>query len=208
MVFPEVRVSDYLHWRTAGRLVGHIKRPRLLILQLREYWHARQSGPVHSDIDLSNLPEVELQRATTDSDFESVISLYQRNPSRLIIAPHSRQALDDMVSREVIFYRIMDSEGDHVGNLGYQSARSMFSYLQVDYPYRGRGYALAAELAGERMVAKQGTDCVFAQVFRSNRRALSTFFSLGWQIDHGQSTDEYLALKKCLEVPGIGDEAK
>ena len=85
-----------------------------------------------------------------------------------------------------------------MGNLGYQGARKMFSYLQIDYSHRSRGYALAADLAGERMAALMGVNCVYAQVFRTNHRALSTFFSLGWRIDHEESTQAYITLKKDL----------
>jgi hypothetical protein len=182
-------------------------RPRLAVLRLRELWHARQSGPVRSNIDLSNLPEIKLHRAVTAADLASVVDLYNRNPSKLIIAPCDQQTLEQMLSQKVVFYQVLDDKGNHVGNLGYQSARRMISYLQIDYHYRGRGYALAAELAGERAVALQGIDHVYAQVFRINRRGLSTFLSLGWKIDYGKSTGEYFVLDKTLSPPSNDEES-
>jgi hypothetical protein len=196
-----MRVLENLNWQTAGRLMGWIRRPRQAVLGLRELLHARKAGPVRSNIDLSNLPEVQLVLAKNSPDLASVILLYKRNPSRFIIAPRSREALEKMLSDNVIFYRILDSRGNHVGNLAYQSARRMFSYLQIDFPYRSQGYGLAAELAGERTLAVQGVQSVYSQVFRNNHRALSTFFSLGWEIDPHQSTNEYLTLKKALQKP-------
>lgn len=90
-----------------------------------------------------------------------MINLYKRNHSRLNIASRNQNALEGMLSRNVIFYRILDKDRNHVGNLGYQCARRMISYLQIDYPYRRRGYALAAELAGERAVALKGVSHQF-----------------------------------------------
>jgi hypothetical protein len=121
-----MRVLEYLNWHTVKRLMVWLTRPRQAVLGLRELLHARKAGPVRSNIDLSNLPEVQLVLAKNSPDLASVILLYKRNPSRFIIAPRSREALEKMLSDNVIFYRILDSRGNHVGNLAYQSARRMF----------------------------------------------------------------------------------
>jgi hypothetical protein len=202
MVCLAMRSPEYLNWLSTKRLVALMIRPRTAVLRLRELWHASRSRQIRSDIDLSNLPGVTLQQAVTGTDLASVLDLYKRNPSRLIIAPCDRQALETLLSRKVVFYRILDKVGNHVGNLGYQCARRMFSYLQIDYRYRGGGYALAAQLEGERVVARQCVDCIYAQVFRENYRALSTYFSLGWKVDHEQSTQEYFTLTKALSLVG------
>jgi hypothetical protein len=195
-----MKTHDYLHWANAERLISWIRDPRQIFLKLREIWLAGRACPVRSDIDLSRLPEVKLRRAKTVPDLAAVIRLYQVNPSRLNIAPRNQQALDKLLARNVIFFLILDNTGNHVGNLGYQAPRRMLSYLQIDYSRRGRGYGLAAELAVEQIIATQGVRSVYAQVFRRNNRALSTFLSLGWDIDNDRSTEEYFTLKKNLHT--------
>jgi GNAT superfamily N-acetyltransferase len=114
-----------------------------------------------------------------------------------------------MIARGVEFYRVLDVHGAHVGNMGYQARRQMFSYLQVDFPYRGRGIALAAKLVLEGQIADRGVEVAYAQVFRDNRRALTTLLSLGWEIDDDASTDSYYLLRKRLagaESPHMSEE--
>lgn len=203
-----MKAHDFPGWGKAERLISWVRSPRQTFLKLREIWYAGRARPVRPDIDLSQLPEVELRRAKTAPELAAVVRLYQRNPSRLNIAPRNQRAFEKLLSRSVIFFLVLDNKGNHVGNVGYQAPRRMLSYLQIEYSLRGRGYGLAAELAAERIIATQGVRNVYAQVFRKNKRALSTFLSLGWEIDSERSIEDYFTLRKNLQMTGTDNAAK
>ena len=192
---------DHPSVRTAKRWLGWVLRPRLSYRRIREMRRAKSAPPVRDNIDLSKLPLVTVRQAVKAVDLERVLQLYRGNPSALNIAPRTHKSLQGMIAREVEFYLVLDAAGDHVGNLGYQAQRQMFSYLQVDFPHRGRGIALAAKLAAEKVIAARGVEVAYSQVFRENRRALSTNLSLGWEIDEDASTDKYYVLRKRLAAP-------
>lgn len=184
--------------RRARRLFFWMLRPGLVYRRLRELRHARSAPPVRRNLDLASLPVVQVRRASTSDEFEAVLRLYGRNPSTLDTAPRTRPKLEGMIARGVEFYRILDAEGEHVGNIGFHAPRRMFAYLLLDYPHRGRGLALAAKLAAERDVLGRGVDTVYSQILRDNRRALSTSLSLGWEVVEEESTPRYFALRKDL----------
>lgn len=191
-------ILDHPIPRTAKRWLGWVLRPRLSYRRIREMRRAKSAPPVRADLDLSRLPPVTVRQAVQPAELERVLQLYRRNPSALNIAPRTRKSLQEMIARDVEFYLVLDAAGDHVANLGYQAPRQMFSYLQVDFRHRGRGIGLAAKRASEEIIAARGVEVAYLQVFRENRRALSTFFSLGWEIDEDASTDKYYVLQKRL----------
>lgn len=103
-----------------------------------------------------------------------------------------------MLARQVLFFLYFDAKGEHIGNSGFQVDRRIFGYHQIDYRHRGRGLGMATTLATEELLAQRGFDVIYLQVYRDNRRALTAYRSLGYEIDDVQSTVKYYTLKKIL----------
>lgn len=188
--------------KTVKRSLGWILRPGLACRRLREARHAKSAPPVRADLDLSALPRVTVRRAETPEELAQVVELYKRNPSQLCIAPRAMPEMVAMLARNIEFFLYFNEEGQHIGNCGFQVDRRIFGYHQIDFAHRGGGYGMAATLAAEELLAQRGCDILFLQVYRDNRRALTSSLSIGYEIDEAESTERYFTLKKVLKKPG------
>jgi RimJ/RimL family protein N-acetyltransferase len=189
--------------RTIKKWLGWILRPRLSYLRIREARRARDAPPVRENLDLSALPKVTVRLAHTPEELSLVVDLYKRNPSKLIIAPRTIADMEKMRARNVEFYRIFDANGEHVGNYGFQVDRRILGYFQIEYARRSGGLGMAAALAAEQLLALRGIDAVYSQIYRENRRALTTCLSIGYEIIEDETTEKYFTLKKLLKNANV-----
>jgi hypothetical protein len=186
--------------RTIKRWLGWILRPRHSYRRIRELRHARNAPAVRKDLDTSRLPKVSLRLAASPAEYRLAVDLYRRNPSVMNIAPRSMKEFEQLLARNVEFYLIFDEAGRHVGNYGYQVERSMLGYLQIDFPHRSGGLALAAGQEIERLLAQRGVPVVYGQVYKENRRAQSYLFSSGWELHDEESDKRYYTVRKFLKA--------
>jgi hypothetical protein len=178
--------------------IGWILRPHLSFLRIREMRHAKKARPVRNNLDVSALPNVTLHRAITSRDLGEVVDLYKRNPSQMVTAPRSMEAIKELLEKNVEFYKILNADGLYVGNTAYQADHKSLGFLTIDYSFRNKGLGLAATAALLTMLKERNIDVVYVHVFRDNRRSLSSKLSFGWEIVESMSTQRYITLKKNL----------
>ena len=92
---------------------------------------------------------------------------------------------DGMATRGHYFWRIVNVNGDAVGDLWVQveseKARAFIWFVGIDEQYRGQGYSRAAMLALESTVKPLGVNHIDLNVFGDNTVAVHLYESLGYQ---------------------------
>src|SRR5690242_19139399 len=92
---------------------------------------------------------------------------------------------DGMASRGYYFWRIVNENGDAVGDLWVlvesEKARAFIYFIGIDEGYRGHGYSKAAMLALESTVKPLGANRIDLNVFGDNTVAVRLYESLGYK---------------------------
>ncbi len=182
-----------------SRIVHFLLHPVELQRKLRERWRARQPAKPHTS-PLDGLPAVELQLANNrESDRRTVLELFQRNPSPMVIAPQDKMALDREIEAGNEYYLIRDTRGITVGCLGWKVPKALLLHIIIDFDHRSGGLALAAVRELLLLKQKQNQATAYTQVYRSNWRALNLMHSLGFsELDH-QESELYYTLRLNLD---------
>ncbi len=139
-------------------------------------------------------------RPMTDSEYqrvqEAIFEDYARDlanvnstpmeEGRKAAARQTAQLLPDgMATKGHYFWRIVNDNGDAVGDLWVQveseKARAFIYFIGIDEPYRGHGYSRAAMLALESTVKPLGAKYVDLNVFGDNTVAVRLYESLGYK---------------------------
>ncbi len=142
-------------------------------------------------ITLRPMSESEYQRVR-----QAIFEDYARetaNVSRLSIEEGRKAAArqfeqllpDGMASKGHHFWRIVNNNGDAVGDLWVlvesEKARAFIYFIGIDEQYRGQGYSRAAMLALETTVKPLGAQHIDLNVFGDNTLAVRLYESLGYQ---------------------------
>ena len=92
---------------------------------------------------------------------------------------------DGMASKGHYFWRILNDNGDAVGDLWVlvesEKARAFIYFIGIDEGYRGHGYSRAAMLALESTVKSLGANHIDLNVFGDNTVAVRLYESLGYK---------------------------
>ena len=92
---------------------------------------------------------------------------------------------DGMASKGHYFWRILNDNGDAVGDLWVlvesEKARAFIYFIGIDEGYRGHGYSRAAMLALESTVKPLGANHIDLNVFGDNTVAVRLYESLGYK---------------------------
>ena len=92
---------------------------------------------------------------------------------------------DGMASKGHYFWRILNDNGDAVGDLWVlvesEKARAFIWFIGIDEGYRGQGYSRAAMLALESTVKPLGANHIDLNVFGDNTVAVRLYESLGYK---------------------------
>jgi len=180
-------------------IAGCILRPRYTYFRFREWNKVRDKHQPHPDIDLENLPEVELTHVTEDRHHKQILlKLFRDNPSPLVLTPRNIEYLEIELRKGVEYYLISGSKDEVVGVLGYKPEQSMPGRLIIEYGHRGKGYGISAMKKLEKIKAGQGLKEFWGQVYKNNTRMLNLMLSLGYGFVEDKETEDYFIMVKSL----------
>lgn len=173
--------------------------PHLAFLRLREKIRGRTAKGVRKNLPTDSLPKVTLIPVGDKKDLQAtLLRIYKKNSSPFVFAPKSRRALKRYMETGTEYYLVANSQGEIVGGRGFRPLENMFCHFVVDYKHRSSGYGLSTTLALEQLKAAEGFTEMRGKVFRDNRRMMSTYLSMGYEIEEEQNDPQFFSIVKFL----------
>lgn len=151
-----------------------------------------------NEVFLDRLPSVKLVLVATQAQREQLVDLYFRNPSALVGAPMTGEALRQRLASGTEYYLIYNDDDELVGARAVRFSDARIMHATIDRPFRRRGYWLASEQSLSRMLAQRGLTRLTTYAFRENTSIIRSALATGWVEENHPDDETLVRLTKFL----------
>ena len=166
--------------------------------KLQERRLQRNAAAHNQQVSLDQLPPVVLTVVETEAQREQLIDLYLRNPSSLVWAPRTADALNECLASGIEYYLIHNDGNDLVGARAIRVNDAYIVHSTIDRRFRRQGYWLASEISFCRALAERGLTRLITDAFRENTSIIRSAVATGWVEETHPDDERLVRLTKVL----------
>lgn len=173
-----------------------IYRMRNRYLQLMEMINNDEPDKIKRKNQIDKLPEIKVIPVKEEKEIESLVKLYYKNPSPMVLPLWKREEMEAKILKGIEFYLFYNENNKLVGATGFDCNRNMFVHSIIDYKHRREGYGMKMYFELMDLKKREGIHEFRAQTFNNNNRAINMMKKIGFEIDSKEYGEEYITLVK------------
>lgn len=166
--------------------------------KLQERRLQRNAAALDKKVSLDQLPPVNLTLVETEAQRKELIDLYFSNPSSLVWAPRTDEALDECLASGIEYFLIHNDDNDLVGARAIRVDDAYIVHSTIDRRFRRQGYWLASEISFCRALAERGLTRLITDAFRENTSIIRSAVATGWVEETHPNDERLVRLTKAL----------